>query len=107
MDIVGSSGDNTIGGLVGSNDKGLIENSYAIGKIIGGDGLGGLVGFNNNGTITNSYWDTQTSGIATGSYGTGKTTAEMKQQGTYQDWDFSTVWEWVENDYPRLRKNSN
>jgi hypothetical protein len=44
---------------------------------------------------TNSFWDTQTSGLTYSAGGSGKTTAEMKNQSTFESagWDFSTpVW---------------
>lgn len=69
--------------------------------------VGGLAGSNYTST-TESYWDTQTSGLGTSSGGAGvvgKTTSQMKTQGTYTNWDFSTVWaiDGVNNDgYPYL-----
>ena len=55
--------------------------------------VGGLVGDNYGvGPIVSSYWDTQTSGLATSYGGTGKTTAEMKQQATFAGWDFVNTW---------------
>jgi len=48
-----------------------------------------LIGVNNSGTVNNGYWDTQTSGQATSSGGTGKTTAEMKQLASFTGWDIS------------------
>jgi hypothetical protein len=53
------SGNGDIGGLVGWNNGGTIENSYSTGSVTGeGEALGGLVGYNgydSPGTITNSY----------------------------------------------------
>ena len=50
------SGYGCIGGLVGSNDSGLISSSYATSSVMGGfKYLGGLVGCNNRGTIIASY----------------------------------------------------
>ena len=87
------SGTNEVGGLVGSNHYGgAITNSYATGSISGIWYVGGLVGLNYQGTITSSYWDTVTSGQSASAGGTGKTTAEMKQQFTFVDWDFTTIW---------------
>ena len=54
--MVASNAERDIGGLVGLNNGGTIENSYATGNL-NGDGrnnVGGLVG-NNGGTIINSY----------------------------------------------------
>ena len=50
------SGYGCIGGLVGSNDFGLISSSYAASSVSGGfKYLGGLSGCNNRGTIIASY----------------------------------------------------
>ena len=47
------TGDNSVGGLVG-NSSGTIESSYAIGDVTGNNNVGGLVG-NSSGTIESSY----------------------------------------------------
>ena len=50
------SGYGCVGGLVGSNDYGVISSSYANGSVLGGyKYLGGLAGCNNGGTIIASY----------------------------------------------------
>lgn len=52
------SGSYRVGGLVGNNYYGQIENSYALGSVSGTQSVGGLVGLNDSsGTITinNSY----------------------------------------------------
>jgi hypothetical protein len=57
-------------------------------------------------TISNSYWNTETSGRPTSSGGTGLTTTEMKQQASYNNWDFTNTWEIIEGQsYPYLRDN--
>ena len=79
--------------MVGYNYEGTITNSYSTGTVSGSsDYVGGLVGYNYGGTITNSYWDIQTSGQSSSDGGTGKTTAQMKQQATFSGWDFDTIW---------------
>ncbi|MBN1989452.1 MAG: T9SS type A sorting domain-containing protein [Bacteroidales bacterium] len=105
-----ATGTSEIGGLVGSNFKSEIKNSFSVGTISAPEqqqgyaySLGGLVGYDSEGTIINSYWDTETSGFATSDGGEGKTTAQMKVQSTYTDWDFVMVWqisETVNNGYP-------
>jgi hypothetical protein len=116
-------GNDRIGGLVGWNVDGAITHSYAVGSVVGDANVGGLVGQNGFstgsdcyvGVITNSYWDIETSGEpnmcgyqvdcsagCNDSYG--KTTAEMKQQCTFDNWDFINVWNIGENQtYPYLR----
>ncbi len=97
------SGDDTTGGLVGKNSHGTISNCYATGAVDGNGYTGGLLGYNYEGAISDSFWDTQTSGQTTSAYGTGKTTAEMKQVATFTNWDFESVWDIVEGQsYPFL-----
>ncbi len=92
-----TNNDSRTAGLVGSN-TGTITKSYSVGAV-SGPISGGLVSFN-SGTITNSFWDTQTSGQATSAGGTGKTTAEMKDEATFTDTDtpgLTSAWDFVDN----------
>jgi filamentous hemagglutinin family protein len=91
-DVV-SSGAGT-GGLIGSSTSGLISNSYSTGSVTSpGAGIGGLIGAGTAGAVTNSYWDTETSGqAASPGGGAGRTSAQMKQQATFQTWDFGSTW---------------
>jgi len=93
--------NDSVGGLSAIN-RGTILQSYSTGQITGVNNAGGFVA-NNSGLITDSYWDKESSGQETSSGGEGKTTAEMKQQTTYTNWDFLTDWE-IENGitYPYL-----
>ncbi len=103
--VVGGGGANDrIGGLIGTNSIN-ISNCYSSGSVNATNGnVGGLIGIN-SGTVTNCFWDTQTSGQATSAAGTGKTTAEMKTQTTFTgaSWDFTTIWEMIGTNYPRLQ----
>ncbi|MCA9450093.1 MAG: hypothetical protein KC931_23425, partial [Candidatus Omnitrophica bacterium] len=101
-------GHSRVGGLVGENEDGDINRSYSIGSVSGTENVGGFVGALEDGpwedgTIESSYWDTQTSGQSTSTGGAGKTTAEMYQQTTFENWDFDSVW-WIDegSDYPRF-----
>ncbi len=49
------SGEEAVGGLVGWNIESLVENSYATGTVSGGMYIGGLVGWNWGGTVENSH----------------------------------------------------
>ena len=49
------SGDDYVGGLVGSSTRGTISDSYAAGAVSGDRYVGGLVGSSNLGTISGSY----------------------------------------------------
>ncbi|QQR68205.1 MAG: filamentous hemagglutinin N-terminal domain-containing protein [Alphaproteobacteria bacterium] len=79
--VTGDAGGQATGGLVGWNkiNSGTapITASYAVGAVSGGTYVGGLTGLN-SGTVTSSYWDTQTTGQATSTSGTGMTTAQLK-----------------------------
>jgi hypothetical protein len=72
--------------------------------------FGGLVAINTGGTVTNSYWDTETSGVNTSARSAaGKTTAEMKQQATFNTWDFTNTWgiySTINNGYPFIKANA-
>ena len=105
-------GNEFVGGLVGSCRA--ITTCYSAGHVTGTTNVGGLMGSCWESTA-NSFWDMETSDLpnmcgiqgddAVGcddSYG--KTTAEMKQQSTFKDWDFINVWGIGENQtYPYLR----
>lgn len=103
------------GGICWGNSGGTIQNAYCTGTIttplgagiclvntgtidkvystavVAGANKSGLC-YNNSGVFTNSYWDTEVSGCPTSDGGTGKTTAEMKLESTYTDWDFTNTW---------------
>lgn len=130
------------GGLVGCNENGLTQDSYARGNVFGGKRVGGVAGcairgamlrcyatgtartgfasppftagadpfvggvvgrtegqlppglggFTGSGTVQQCYWDTETSGNTTSAGGEGRTTTQMKTQGTFVNWDFAAVW---------------
>jgi len=58
---------------------------------------------------TNSFWDKTTTGVDVDGRGdgdaTGKTTAQMKKEATFTNWDFSTPIWWITEDssYPQLQ----
>jgi hypothetical protein len=92
-----SGTNNAVGGLVGINYNATITNCYAaVGRVTGNSSVGGLVGLNIGalGTvskITSSYYNSDIFETAN-SYGTPKTTEEMKLRGTYTGWEFGKVW---------------
>lgn len=107
----------TIGGLIGFNN-GQVSHCYAVGKVTGGNrwvgGFAGKTGTRNkNGDIewtpasAGCYWDISISGLSSSAGGQGKSTAAMKQQATFEGWDFETVWRLSENaSYPTFRTNA-
>ncbi len=100
----------------------LVTNSYFVGTVAGNPAsaprddddnpilnVGGITGFSdppqNGGASTSqlisTYWNTEVSGVdisfGGGAYptdhiGEGKTSAEMRTQATFIDWDFTDVW---------------
>ncbi len=105
--------DSYLGGLVGLNASGAIENSYATGAVGGGEGAGGLVGANAGaitdsysigtvgseyyiggfigfdqsqaGSLGDTYWDTTTSGITNLSQGAGDPANDLGITGLTTD----------------------
>jgi len=107
-----ASGVWEVGGLAGLNVGSVIQ-CYSAGEVNGVYAVGGLVGYYSYGTVTTSFWDTETSGQAKSSGGTGKTTTQMQTASTFLEagWDFvgetangtQDLWWILEGqDYPRL-----
>ncbi|MEI6750414.1 MAG: choice-of-anchor Q domain-containing protein, partial [Bacteroidota bacterium] len=104
------SGNYYVGGIIGDASQITFTNCYATGDVYSSQATtkGGLVGRSlSTGTVTSCYWDTETSGLAVSAIGTGKTTAEMKTQATFTNWNFSVspiIWN-IDSDnsgYPHL-----
>ena len=81
--VTGRDYSGYVGGVVGFNLWGTISNCYSTSIINGKAPVGGLVGDNSEGTVDESLWDIQTSGQPTSHGGTGKTTTEMKNIATF------------------------
>jgi len=97
------TGRNYVGGLIGEvwGDGPTIRNCYSVGNPSGlnyvNGSIGGYIDLSIPITVSNVYWDTETSDINTSVYGEGKTTEEMKQQDTFVNWDFDSIWKIIEN----------
>ena len=100
------TGASNVGGLVGVTLDSTINSSYTTGLVTGNKQVGGLVGYVARRTrVYNSYWDKETTERTYSSgVGMGKSTEEMKKKETYLNWNFSTVWEIDDGDYPTLRQ---
>ncbi|MBM4234909.1 MAG: hypothetical protein FJ152_00360 [Firmicutes bacterium] len=108
------SGKDHIGGLFGrvsgvTNSESLkntITNCFTA-AIVDSNGLnvGGFSGSNHPHTIINRcYWDKEASGQELSIIGIGKSTEEMKNEATYENWDFANTWFIEEGEsYPILR----
>ncbi|MFO8110048.1 MAG: GLUG motif-containing protein, partial [Thermoplasmata archaeon] len=57
------TGDTYVGGLVGFNNQGSVNNSHSAGNVSGDDRIGGLVGQNNGGTVEYSSSTASVSGV--------------------------------------------
>ncbi|MDG5785884.1 InlB B-repeat-containing protein [Evansella sp. AB-P1] len=97
-----------IGGLIGRNFSGDVENSYAVGRIeaSGASNVGGLIGMNgggfSSGTVDNSFYDEDTTGQNDTGKGTPLSTEDMQDRSTFEnvDWDFGRVWTIQSDAYP-------
>ncbi|WP_198673064.1 MBG domain-containing protein, partial [Algoriphagus litoralis] len=85
---------NYIGGISGTGSTIQLTNAYVTNLVSGpGEYTGVILGRNSSSVLTNVFWDKETSGIEESlAGGLGKTTAEMKTQSTFTDWDFDDVW---------------
>ncbi|MCH7568072.1 MAG: hypothetical protein IIA87_01505 [Nanoarchaeota archaeon] len=103
----------TIGGLVGNvNSVGgkpsiQVSNSYSGMVITPSSPAGGLIGwkegFGGFGVVS-SYWDNEMTNIYRSAGGVGKTTAEMRMQSTFVNWNFNSIWDIAEDiTYPFLK----
>ncbi|MGD9639334.1 MAG: GLUG motif-containing protein, partial [Alphaproteobacteria bacterium] len=103
-----------VGGLIGDICCGTpsIINSYFAGSISGNSEVGSFIGKSRLGNLTanNCYWDIETTSQASSCGGsvvcngiTGRTTAQMKTQSTYSNWDFTDVWYLPAGEYPKLK----
>ena len=111
---IGSS-DNTAGGFIGIDASSTtVARCYAVGSVTGGSLKGGFVGQTGSGSsYTVSYWNTDIftspgvgNGTATPSL-EGHNTTWMKTKSNYSDagWNFTTTWELLSGNYPRLKSN--
>jgi autotransporter-associated beta strand protein len=113
IDAQSGSSDYDVGGFVGNNLSGSnIQNTYSAGPVVatsGGSFNGSITqgGFAaaNSGTITDSYYDSQVSLQGNQSAGGApETTAQMMQQATFPNFDFTNIWGIAEGtSYPYLQ----
>ena len=108
---ISMSGDYYIGGIVGCNFYGgAITNSYTVPIISRSvSSAGGILGYNGagGGSVLSSYWDMDISGITSGAYGLGQTTAQLQAPttttGIYTRWS-SDTWDFgTSAQYPALK----
>lgn len=94
-------GEKNVGGVLGYVSDVEILRLYNVGQVTGNEYVAALVSITGN--LTDSYYQQGTG--PEGSAGVQKTPDEMKQQSTYDGWDFVNVWTVTGDDYPNLRDN--
>ncbi len=87
-----------LGGFVGYLDGVALQYCYSAGAVYATGTVtngGGFGGGNSGGAsaYTNCYWDIETSNWESSDGGGGRTTAQMKVQITFTNWDFDDIWE--------------
>jgi len=112
VSIVG--GQITAGGFIGI-DAGstVVARCYAVGSITGGNLMGGFVGTVGGGSsYTTSYWNTDNFASPGAGSGTaapsleGHVTSWLKTESNFPaGWNFTTTWELLAGNYPRLKSN--
>ena len=104
------------GGLIGDSRSTLVSNSYSIGEINAisstSSTIGKFIGEATDSTFTGNFYEIngdetltiQGVGNITNSSGVlGKTSEEMKQLNTFNDWDFKEIWSIRKDSYPTLK----
>jgi hypothetical protein len=92
------SSDIRIGSFAGYSNQStsIIRFSYSTGAVIYEDTSNpttkGFVGDNYQTTFENNFFDRETSLQTSATGATSKTTADMKLQNTFTNWQFSTIW---------------
>ena len=115
--VTSSSSSFSYSGGVAGRNNGTTTESYAVGRVIATSPYnerirtGGLAG-EGSGGFTNCYWDIETTrqAYAIGNFqspingASGLTSAAMRQQASFETWNFSTAWGIREGaSYPYLR----
>ncbi|MFA6610734.1 MAG: GLUG motif-containing protein, partial [Candidatus Omnitrophota bacterium] len=101
--------DSYVGGFIGRDIRTTgtltVTKSYSKGLVTANTSKGGFIGATSGTvTITDCFYDSTTSGQSDTGKGTPKTTAQMKQQATFTNWDFTNgLWTITETvTYPSL-----
>ncbi|MFY0696370.1 MAG: T9SS type A sorting domain-containing protein [Balneola sp.] len=102
-----TTNSNYIAGFAGRTYSGSITDSYSGGKVTGVNSSAlGFISYRQGTSVNNSYWNTETSTRSSSNGGVGLTTKQMKDQSSFNGWDFSDVWGIQEHyAYPYLKNN--
>lgn len=93
------------GGLVGFQNDSEISHSYSAGHVKSVGTGGGILGGQITSKVLNSYYDKDITKYSDFGKGVGKTTEEMWDLSTYDQWD-EDVWDIFEGQYPQLKWQS-
>jgi len=95
---------NTCGIFAGYNSGGSISRCYSAGSRVGSGALGFIGGGTDPNLLSNCYYSTLESGRTGENYGAlPLTPVQMKQQSSFETWNFDTVWTIDESkSYPSL-----
>ena len=85
------AGTTTAGGLIGSMTNASVSTSYSTGAVSAPLLAGGLVGTSTGSNVTSSYWNTDTSGRATSTGGTGLTSVAMQTASSFSGFNFTST----------------
>ncbi len=100
-----TSDPTSYGGMV-SNNKGILSNCLHIGKFgeISGNTTVSATARENSGTIENCYYIEKENLYTIKEWGKACPEEELKEEGTYEGWDFEHIWEIAEGEgYPSIR----
>ena len=102
------TGNNRVGGLIGYMQTGFVFRTFSTGPVAGsGENIGGIIGLQDSGSTGFSLWDTHTSGRQTSAGGegvTGRSTDQMQLKETFTAFNFSMLWNILEDEqYPVFR----
>ncbi|MEP0007526.1 MAG: GLUG motif-containing protein [Balneola sp.] len=102
-----TTNNNYVAGFAGRTYSGSITNSFSSGKVTGVSSSAlGFISYRQGTPVNNSYWNTETSTRSSSNGGSGLTTKQMKDQSSFNGWDFSGVWGIQEYyAYPYLKNN--
>jgi len=93
------------GGLVGNNQSGIIKNVYSLSTVAGVPVNNGAILGSGNPSPVQSYFNTELAG-PDNDKGAGLISAAMRQQASFENWDFINVWQIKEDiSFPVLIHN--
>ncbi|MDR9431709.1 MAG: GLUG motif-containing protein [Natronomonas sp.] len=95
------TGDTAVGGLVGNHTgtNANVTEAYAAGTVSGGTDVGGLIGTTQaSPTVESAYWDTETAAQSSSEGGTDLNTSQLKANESLAGFDFQHTWDVVDNE---------